>query len=292
MRRYAYWGLQVAANEAWPALSPFQENGPAGPAEIEIVVQRRLLGSPLAEVSVTPGRVEFQVAGVGRYTISGGCRIEVVPEPGAKTETLELFLLGSAWGALCYQRGVLPLHAGVVQSRGRTAAFCGPSGSGKSTLLAWLVDRGGRLLSDDLCRCDPEAQPAALVWPSLPRLKLWRETLAALDRPSEGLVQDLPSEDKFHWPMPPTAPLGPQPLHAIYLLEWGPLKLERLAGAQALRQFVNAAAYRAGLLDRMGLLADYWQVCAGLLRRVPLFRLSRPRQWSSLDEAADLTQLG
>ena len=63
---------------------------------------------------------------------------------------VRLFLLGSVWGALALQRGLLPLHASAV-GRGRTVhAFTGPPGAGKSTLAAALAARGYPLFTDDM----------------------------------------------------------------------------------------------------------------------------------------------
>ncbi len=289
---YEYWGLRLACNEPWPALAPFLAGGPEAPAQVHIDTRPGPLACQETKVSITPERVQFQVAGVGRFVITGGTSIAIVPDPAAARAALELYLFGSAWGALCYQRGLLPLHASVVHWGGGASAFCGPSGAGKSTLVAWLVERGARLLSDDLCRCDPDTHPAPVVWPSLPRLKLWRQTLTALGRSAAGLTQDLLAEDKFIWPnaLEPTA--APQPLRAIYLLEWGPLGLERLAGVQALRQFIAAATYRPVMLDQMGRMPTYWRACARLLRRVPVYRLRRPQAWSSLAAAASLLEVG
>jgi hypothetical protein len=288
---YDYWGLRLQANEPWPALAPFQASQPA-PAEVRLETRPLPLARSATEVSISAEQVRLHIAGVGRFTIQAGCEIEIVPEPHAPRPALELFLFGSAWGALCYQRGLLPLHSSVVQWGAEAVAFCGPSGSGKSTLVAVLMARGGRLLSDDLCRCDPAAEPAPLVWPSLPRLKLWRETLNVLGRPAADLTQDLPSEDKFLWPLSEPPWPAPLPLRAIYLLRWGTLSVDRLSGLEALRQFVPAAAYRPDMLDRMGRLAPYWRACAQLVRRVPVYQFSRPKDWSSLETAIACLALG
>jgi hypothetical protein len=278
---YTYWGLSLASTDAWPALEAFKSEA-AGPAEVYVKVSHGRLTQSVTEGFTTAEQVQFQVAGVGRYHIQGGRVIEVLPEAAASLPALELFLFGSAWGALCYQRGLLPLHASVIQWGSAAYAFCGPSGAGKSTLVAALVERGGRLLSDDLCRCDPDHASGPLVWPSLPRLKLWRASLTALGRSPAGLTQDLASEDKFLLPLAGDRDQAPVPLCGICLLDWGPERCERLSGIAALQQFVQAATYRAEMLDQMGQLAAYWETCAQLLRKVPVFRLSRPKEWSSL----------
>lgn len=54
---------------------------------------------------------------------------------------------------LCHQ--YLTIHAAVVEKAGRALLLPAPPGSGKSTLCAGLVNRGWRLLSDELALIDP-----------------------------------------------------------------------------------------------------------------------------------------
>lgn len=55
--------------------------------------------------------------------------------------------------AHCHQ--YLVLHSAVVERSGRALMLPAPPGSGKSTLCAGLVNRGWRLLSDELALIDP-----------------------------------------------------------------------------------------------------------------------------------------
>jgi hypothetical protein len=121
---------------------------------------------------------------------------------------------------------------------------------------------------------------------------LWQATLDALGESADGLKQDLAGEDKYHWPAADFAGCAPAPLRAIYLLEWGPLGVERLKGSRALRQFVSAATYRVDFIEAMGGLAAHWRACAEIARRAPIFRLSRPKDWASPEAALGLIDRG
>jgi len=56
-------------------------------------------------------------------------------------------------------RGLGPLHGSSVEIGGRAIMVVGPSGAGKSTLCHALVERGGRLVSDDLTAMMTMARP-------------------------------------------------------------------------------------------------------------------------------------
>lgn len=232
---------------------------------------------------IEAGRYCFTIPEAGHYRVTQGQEIAVTLTPGAEAREVRLFLLGSAWGALCYQRGLLALHASVVEVGDSAVAFCGATGSGKSAVAAWLTERGYRLVSDDLCRFEVPTHGPPLVYPSSPRLKLWRDALYALGRSDAGLERDHFREDKFHWPLPISSGRQPLPLRAIYLLEWGETAVARLTGVTALRRFVVAATYRGELLEPMGQVAAHWERCVALARRVPIWEFSCPRDWSAME---------
>ena len=301
-RYYDYSGLHIKSEMDVPEWALFERDKAFDLADVTIVL--KIAGNkPQPGDKVLPvvdaHSYRFHIPGTGVYRVHHGREITVMPAPGAKARELRLFLLGSAWGALCYQRGLLALHASVVQVEGRVIAFCGEPGSGKSSVAAWLVARGHRLVGDDLCRFDVAAGHAR-VYPSAPRLKLWRDALAALGWSNKGLERDHFRMDKFHLPWrgdlgtaslrKPLCAMPPVPVRAIYLLQWGAPGLKRLTGLNALRRLVAAATYRGDLLEPMGQVATHWERCAGLARCVPVWEFSRPRDWSAMDEAMRLLQ--
>jgi len=297
---YDYSGLRIDSEIEIPEWALFERDAAFALPDVAIVL--KIAGNePQPGDKVLPvvdaHSYRFHIPGTGVYRVHHGREIVVTPAPGAKARELRLFLLGSAWGALCYQRGLLALHASVVQVEGRVIAFCGEPGSGKSSVAAWLAARGHRLVGDDLCRFDVAAGQVR-VYPSAPCLKLWRDALGALGLSDEGLERDHFRMDKFHLPWredletassrkPPCA-MPARPVRAIYLLQWGEPGLKRLTGSNALRRLVVAATYRGDLLEPMGQLAAHWERCVELARRVPVWDFSRPRDWSAMDAAMRL----
>lgn len=70
--------------------------------------------------------------------------------PLPRTQALPMIEWGLNWCITAYSQHVLVLHAAAVARDNRAVIMPAPPGSGKSTLCAALVNRGWRLLSDEL----------------------------------------------------------------------------------------------------------------------------------------------
>lgn len=284
--RYRHAGLSVDSAVEIPDWAAF-----AIPAAAEADVTVNLAAfdpaSPDTDRVEDEGRVIW-IGGpaIARFRVVGGRTITVHPLPGVAHRQWLPFLLGSAWNALCLQRGLLLLHASVVGGPDGAYAFCGPSGAGKSTTAARLMRRDLVLLSDDLCRVDP-GQPA-LVHPSAPRLRLWADAVLALGNDPATLTRVLDGRDKYLLPADGRAEIAPIPLRGIFLLEWGAPRVERLTGLTGLSRLVRDATFRPWMIDAMGLTARHWEQCLALLRSVPLYLFRRPQDPASLHTATDL----
>jgi len=281
VRHYRYAGLWVESELALPEWAAFESQQPPGGADVLIRLNpAREQDGPAP--AVEPGAYAFNILETAHYQVMSGREISITPTSDAGEREMRLFLLGSAWGALCYQRGLLALHASVIQIDGQVVAFCGPSGSGKSTLAASLIQHGGRLVSDDLC-CIEIGADEARVYPSAPRLKLWRTALKRLGLESAAMEQDHFRLDKFHLAHKQAAPSGaPLSLNAVYLLKWGDPGLARLRGLQAVSRLVSAATYHPELLEPLDCTRAHWQRCLQLARLAPIWELSRPQDWSDV----------
>ena len=222
---------------------------------------------------------DFAIEGVARYRVSGGTTILVDAEPGAPAQDLRLYLLGSAFGLLMHQRGLLPLHANSIDIDGAAIAVAGPSGAGKSTLAAWFHDQHFRLLGDDVCAVDfRSGEP--MVLPGLPRLRLWGDAVEGGGRSRAGLERSYlldSDDDKWDVPLPLEAVAAdPLPLHSFYVLEDGPeITIERLTGAAA-ADALFTHTYRGSFMLEQGLAEAHWRAVLTLIGKVQVFRLARP----------------
>lgn len=287
--RYRFAGLLFESTlqiPEWHAFSSGEDREP----DVRIILEPDIQEpSPDdGQTAIRSDDYRLSVPSVGNFEVSRGRRIAVAPVAGADPGELRVFLLGSALAAVCCQRGLLLLHASVVRLAARTVALCGPVGSGKSTLAAALVSQGASFVCDDLGRFDVCAG-RAVVYPSVPRLKLSAAAVETLGWSTDHLRRVHTRASKFHVPQVHLDPWSAVPLHAIYVLDWteGPVTSRPLTGLQALRSLVNAATYRPRLLERMDRQAAHWQQCAALAAGARVHQLSRPRTWSAIREATE-----
>ncbi|MES2033624.1 MAG: hypothetical protein V4466_05565 [Pseudomonadota bacterium] len=238
-----------------------------------------LPGSPPAEygLQVAGDAVMFETPGTARFLVRGGREIVVDILPGGSDRTMRLFLLGSALGILCHQRGLLPLHANAIVADGRAVAFAGHSGAGKSTLAAHFQKAGYEVLCDDVCMIGFDDLGRPFAWPGLPRLKLWGEAATAFGHSRETLDRVMDGMDKYQVPLSGAGAARPIPFHRLYVLskaEGAEGGVERLRGQQAMTALM-AQTYRVQYLGPMGLRSRHFRQCADLLKHAAVFSASR-----------------
>ncbi|MBK1663186.1 serine kinase [Rhodospirillum rubrum] len=240
------------------------------------------------------GGFRFTVAAVGSYRISQGRVITIDPQVGAMASAVRQYLLGTAFGVLCHQRGLLPLHASCVAINGRAVAIAGASGAGKSSLAAALVRLGYPLLGDDVCVIDASEINAPRVLPAIPRLKLWRDVLDAFGLAVDPAARILEGIEKYQAQALPDRPavpppLTPLPLGVVYYLDQAGSRdnqgFHPIRGAERAAALAGAV-YRRKMGLALGLLPQIFTATMTVGALVPGHRLLRHGDLSGLDALA------
>ena len=230
MYHYSAHGLRILSELALPELYPLSpgqaQTPPLETREVLIELGRtpESLHNPSSEAlfyQAKPNQFLFKVDSIASYFVEEGKRITIQPAAQATEDEIRLFLLGSVFGALLHQRGLLVLHGSAVQTEKGAVVFCGASGAGKSTLAAALQQRAYPILTDDVSviEFNNTAQPQVL--PGLRHVKLWADATKKLGQPIDGLRRVRPQLEKYSLPLSDPGPLEPTPLAAIYVLGKG-----------------------------------------------------------------------
>lgn len=283
---YRLFGLNVQSEIDLPDL--VATSGKGAP---DVTISIESIGAGVWEpgIHVIDGDLLFVAKDVARYRISKGARIAVEPLPGVPERNVRLFLLGSAFGALLHQRGLLPLHANAIEIDGKAVAFMGQSGAGKSSLAAWFYDRGYGMLADDVCVVGFGDGSQPRVFPGLPRLRLWADALTATGRSAadhdRSYIQGSEVIDKFDVLTKPAGTVRSSvPLCAVYLLERGDtFSVRSMLGLES-AEAVIANTYRGSYLAAINGQRNHWEAAVRLVRSVPMYRVVRPWDLSNFNE--------
>jgi hypothetical protein len=238
-----------------------------------------------------PGRLLLLVEGVAKFMVIRGREIMIERAPEAGDETVRLFLLGSAMGALLHQRGMLPLHGSAVAVNGGGVIFGGPSGHGKSTLAAALAHRGYSILADDVCVLSCDGKDVRLV-PSYPQLKLWGDAVDRLGYTPKSLRRIRPEIDKHGLPVAKEFCDQVLSLRHIYVLdpsETSDFKITPLKGIEKIKALIENT-YRYLFLPGLGEREGHFKRCAAVANQVIISRVSRPEGRFALDELVALLE--
>jgi len=291
---YRLYGLSIASEVECPVLPPI-----TSPEEIDVEIRYgKVIDVNLKEKEIWGFHVENQkditllIRGAGNFAISYGRKIVIEKAPEADESLVRIFLLGTAMGVLLHQRGFLPLHGNGIVHDGYCTAILGHSGMGKSTLAAAFRSRGYKLLSDDVCALKIRTEATPIVYPGIPRINLWHDSIEKVGADPKKMEQIHSGEEKFYLSIDAEYCTIPTPLKRIYVLsthnEDG-IILEQLSLPNKFR-LLKAQTYRSLILKKMEATIPHFKMCANVVQHVQIARIRRPTNAFLLDELADLVE--
>lgn len=126
-----------------------------------------------------------------------GSRLTYQLKPDGKAMYLQSYLLGFGMSMLAMQRGMLSIHCSAVADEEGALLIAGESGTGKSTLTAAFLEKGYRLMADDMAWIEITQEQKVLARPAFPYQKLCRDAALAQGYDLESLLYINEEKDKF-----------------------------------------------------------------------------------------------
>lgn len=293
MYGYTLFGWRVKSALPLPELLPWRGDARAPDLVIELGAAPPVdphIPSYSPALQICPTGVRVAIPAVATYWVEAGRRVIVQPTMPEDATDIRVFLLGTVLAILCFQRGLLPLHASAVDIGGRVLLLSGVSGAGKSTLAAAFSARGHRLLSDDLCALEVREGQPLMILPAFPRIKLWRDSARQLQVPIDGLGRSREELEKYHLPLAEvqfqTDALPPAQI--VFLrTERAPDQRtsRRLVGVEAFRRFDLVHRWRLGMA--LGYEALIFNGMARLTEAAPVVEVARSEDLADLPELVD-----
>lgn len=240
-------------------------------------------------LDVAPGRALVRLTGGTRVLVADGCRATVHIDADQRTSGDWAWPVQGWTVALAMlQRGHLVLHAAALERDGRAVCVAGATRAGKSTTAVGLLDRGFRLLVDDVAVMDPEGD-GSTVLPYLRGVHLTRSAAERLGLDYDNLPALSAGRGKavFLGDDPGGIPV---PLGTVVVLRRsaaiGAVTSRWLTGTEklaALRQQTDRDGAAAAILGQ----APYFERLARLAASTPVLELTRPPRTWSLQEVVE-----
>jgi hypothetical protein len=284
---YQAFGLNIHAQFECPELTPNTTDTVADIFFREGFVAEHLENASIIGewVEVLPQLVLLHIDQVGRFLVENGKTITVYPHKETSREMIRLFLLGSAMGALLYQRGILPFHGSSVNKDGQSMVFSGPSGIGKSTLAASMMKKGFQLLSDDVTAITFSPDGIPETSPGIPQIKLCRDSIQQLEFDvNRGRM--LGQSGKIGFSPYNQVASHTFPLQAIYILGRHPKKQTEVVPLYGIDKFhaLRMNTYRPLFVKAMGIEQEHFDQLKKLASGTDVYLILRPENGFHLDE--------
>ena len=181
------------------------------------------------------------------------------------------------------ERGDVGLHGAAVEIGGRAVVIAAPGRCGKTTLAAAFLQRGYRVLAEDIACCRPGDPP--LLFPGPAVLRVRRDAYENLGFDGIPVVADEPH--RVHLAIDPDVRGSgdPLPLTDILFLRAGSdgYAVERIPYERALPDLMTLAFAMPTDADR----ARSFKAVAPLAASVRLWNFVRPMEYQLIDEVID-----
>lgn len=293
-RTYSAFGLVIDSDVELAGFTPCESAGTP-----DICVR---LGTPVVEHD-EDSHIRATATGVLEASVERGREIIVDASPEADPLFTNAVVTGELFSVLLRQRGLLVLHGSSVARDGRAVGFVGDSGWGKSTLASALVDRGWKLLTDDLLvisglgtdTTTSAAMPPALpvVIPTHPSMRLSSEAVERVGKRGRTVVgQAHALTSKLRVDHGGVFSDQPTPLSHLFVLDPRLVRTHRavpLSAREAVQEFVLHTRGRR-LLQADRVLREHLGQCVELARLVPTAHLQRQFGIEHLEALCDFVE--
>jgi len=229
--------------------------------------------------------VWFNVKGVAIFNIFDGNKIIVEPYENSKLNDIKAFVLGSCVGFLLYQRNIVAIHGGAVEVNNKAIIIVGESGSGKSTLTTALRLNGHGFIADDISTIKIENVP--MVNPGYPGQRLCDDGMTRFGYDKSKYTRvDLANKDKYVVSVRESFIGNPIEMNALYEIAVGDVESVQIK-AMLGKEKINLVLRNIYLLRRvrhLGLDSSYFKQCIELAKKIPMYRITRPKVGFTVNE--------
>lgn len=278
MYYYRLYGLRVISDLKFPQLVEEQDTMPEAPA---IYIQAGEIPEKIQ--NVTDRQYEFgETTGwLSNKTtwlfVENGEKITYSLKEGGNQIYLLTYILGYGMSMIAMQRGMLSIHCSALSDGKQAVLIAGESGTGKSTITAAFLERGYRLMADDMALVEI-VDGRALAKPAFPYQKLCRDAALKQGCDLHELLYINEEKDKFLVPYNGMFDLQAVPIKAFIMLgitKGEEVMTRQITGLDRFHVFANNLFLRH-LLGADKYKPAIGQKCLQMAAVVPTYCIGRP----------------
>lgn len=284
---YHLYGCKVESVieiEGLPSSSPSPPDITIELAEVPFFIPRD--SSQQSAWQAWPSRFYLDIRSVARYLVENGNKIFIAPYKESNRLELSVYLLGSAFGALLWQRGLFPLHASAVTNGKISFAITGDQGSGKSTSVSSFLKKGFIFVADDICAFTFQPDNLCTIQPGPPILKLLQDAALRYQLNLDENRFDL-FDNKYRFKITKFVSIPTRCASLILLKDSKKTASVRQLHGAAKITALHDASYRQILIDGLGLRAQHFNYCTLLAKRLTIWEIVRNKQSTSIDAMSE-----
>lgn len=240
-------------------------------------------------VSIGVNDLRFEAMEGLAFRIIGGTKILIERTKDVANADINLFLVGSCFGVICLQRGLLPIHCSAIEYNGKAIGITGSSGVGKSTTAAALSQLGYPHVCDDVLVIDLKIQPLSVN--AMPKgLKLWEEAARVLKIEPKQRATSISGLNKYY--VSPSTKQVSKTLSfdTLYVMDTEDAEefsFTRLKGVEKHAE-IRRAIYREEWLDQMQPRSVTFDIVTQLASQVEVYKFKRPDDLDQIFNCANI----
>ena len=298
MKKYSLYGLTIETDIDFPHLNALDDS-----YDTDVLIRQGECLNEVTEYLKKSGAYEkkyeiglqyscFMNKG-GYYVIKDGKEIIFETKEGYTPMSVSAWLLGYCTAMLLLQRDTLAIHCSAVCVNGDGSSrdaflISGRSGAGKSSLTRKLLERGYKLMADDVAavQCEDEV----MVYPAFPYQKLVRNEVEKRNLNKNDLIYVDEDKDKFLVPVGDEFSGVPAGIKAMIVIAVGDvpevqiIKLSGFDQLMAVRNNLFLTVLKGDWMESREVL----NMCLKMAGKCPVYIIVRPQEGDSLDAMADL----
>ncbi len=218
-----------------------------------------------------------------------GNKLTYQKKPEGKVMYLQTYLLGFGMSMLAMQKGILSIHCSALADDKGALLIAGESGAGKSTLTTAFLDKGYRLMADDMAWVEVTDDQKVLAKPAFPFQKLCRNVAMEQGYNLDELLYINEEKDKFMAPYRGTFKTEPVPVKGFIMLGVAQSNEVECKEVQSIQKFQLCAnnLFLRHLLKQDKYQPYIGQRCMKLAAAIPMYYIIRP---DGKDTAAEVIE--